>query len=72
MPDYQLVLGKLSGKRVLKDKLNKLGLNLNRQEVKGFTKIFKDNSEKKKFVTDDDVINLLERFKKEVGYLKGE
>ena len=72
LPGYQLVLGKLSGKHALEDKLNNLGFNLNRQEMKDFTKFFKDNIEKKKFVTDDDVINLLERFKKEVSYLRGE
>lgn len=67
---YQLVLGKLSGKHALEDKLHKLGLNLNEQEIGNFAKFFKDNTAKKKFITDDDVINLLERFKKEVRYLR--
>ena len=35
-----------------------------------FTKFFKDNTEKKKFVTEEDVINLVERFEKDVNCLK--
>lgn len=64
LPGYQLVLGKLSGKHALKDKLKRLGYNLNRQEMSIFAKYFKENTEKKKFITDDDVVNLLEKFKK--------
>ena len=59
---YSLVLGKLSGKHALEDKIIDLGFNLNGQEIKAFSKYFKENIAKKKFVTDDDVTNLLQKF----------
>lgn len=59
---YQFLLGKLSGKHALKDAIVKLGFTINEQEMDDFTKFFKDNAAKKKFITNDDVINLLKRF----------
>lgn len=60
---YQLVLGKLSGKHALKDKLVQLGIRLEEAEWHDFARFFKDNSAKKKFITDDDILNLLGHFK---------
>ena len=60
---YRLLLGKLSGKHALEGKLTELGFKLNKQEMEEFARYFKDNAAKKKFITDDDVSNLLKRFK---------
>lgn len=62
---YQLVIGKLSGKNALEKKLTELGINVNKQDVIGFARYFKDNAAKKKFITDDDIINLVERYQNE-------
>lgn len=59
---YQFMLGKLSGKHALKDTIARLGFELNEQETEKFAKFFKDNAAKKKFITNDDVANLLNRF----------
>lgn len=64
LPGYSFVLGKLSGKHALKDKIINLGFKLNDQEMKEFAEYFKNNSAKKKFVTDDDVVSLLKKFLK--------
>ncbi len=63
LPGYSLVLGKLSGKHALEKGIGKLGFKLNRQEVKEFSRFFKDNVAKKKFVTDDDVVALHAKWK---------
>lgn len=63
---YSLMLGKLSGKHALKDKLLELGIELTREGLEKFSLYFKDHAAKKKFITDDDVMNLLKRFKKEI------
>lgn len=62
---YRLVLGKLSGRHALEDKLIKLGFKLDKKEVEDFAEYFKHNAANRKFITDDDVINLIERFKDE-------
>jgi 2-isopropylmalate synthase len=62
LPGYSFILGKLSGKRAIEDKIISLGFKLDRQEMKKFTEYFKNNASKKKFITDDDVINLTNRF----------
>lgn len=62
---YQLTFGKLSGKHALEYKLAGLGFNLNKQEMEKFAKYFTYHAEKKKFMTDDDIINILKRFKHE-------
>ena len=59
---YQLVLGKLSGKHALENTITKLGFKLNKPEIDKFSTFFKDNAAKKKFITNDDVVNLLNRF----------
>lgn len=60
---YSLVLGKLSGKHALEKGIVRLGFKLNRQEIKEFSRFFKDNVAKKKFVTDDDVVTLHAKWK---------
>lgn len=64
LPGFQLVLGKLSGKNALKEKLNSMGIKLDDAQMQDFSRFFKDNAAKKKFVTDDDVLTLYERWKR--------
>jgi len=59
---YQLVLGKLSGKHALETKLADLGFKFGKKEMEEFSRFFKDNSAKKKFITDDDVVTLVKKF----------
>jgi len=60
---YNLLLGKLSGRHALEDKLAQLGFKLDKQESKEFAEYFKNHAAKKKFITDDDVVNLFKKFK---------
>jgi 2-isopropylmalate synthase len=62
---YRLVLGKLSGKHALADKLATLGIRFAGQEFNEFSDFFKINASKKKFMTDDDVVRLVGQFKSE-------
>jgi len=62
---YQLVLGKLSGKHALETKLADLGFKFDKKEMEEFSRFFKDNSAKKKFITDDDVATLVKKFRSE-------
>lgn len=64
LPGYQLILGKLSGKHAFTTKLTELGFKLDKEEMKSFSQYFKEHVARKKFVTDDDIINLFQRFKK--------
>lgn len=61
---YRLILGKLSGRHALQNKLKELGVRLDKQGMEDFSKFFKDMATKKKFITDDDVINLLKKFQR--------
>lgn len=61
---YSFILGKLSGRHALEEKLVKLGFKLKEQEIKEFAEYFKNHAAKKKFITNDDVINLLNKFLK--------
>ncbi|MFA5083870.1 MAG: 2-isopropylmalate synthase [Candidatus Paceibacterota bacterium] len=63
LPGYSLLLGKLSGKHALEDKLIQLGIKFEKEEMSKFSLYFKDHAAKKKFITDDDVINLFKKFK---------
>ena len=60
---YRLMLGKLSGKHALEDKLGQLGLKLEKEAMVKFTHYFKDHAAKKKFITDDDVVTIYNHFK---------
>ena len=59
---YQLLLGKLSGKNALKDRLTHLGKKLDDDELNKFSHYFKEYASKRKFIVDDDILNLFERF----------
>lgn len=63
LKSYQLVLGKLSGKNALKEKLDFLKIKLDERGTQDFSRFFKDNAAKKKFITDDDVKSLYEKWK---------
>ncbi|WP_027417747.1 2-isopropylmalate synthase [Aneurinibacillus terranovensis] len=56
----KLVLGKLSGRHAFKDKLTELGYQLEQEELNNAFKRFKDLCDKKKDVTDDDIIALVD------------
>lgn len=62
LPGYSLILGKLSGRHALEDKIIDLGFRLDKEEMKEFSEYFKNHASKKKFITDDDIINLANRF----------
>jgi len=64
LPGYSLVLGKLSGKHALEEKIAQLGLEFNVGEIKEFARFFKNHAAKKKFITDDDIVTLYEKWKK--------
>jgi 2-isopropylmalate synthase len=63
---YRLVLGKLSGKHALANKLARLGVEFSEGKMNEFSDYFKVNAAKKKFVTDDDVLCLVDKFNNEV------
>ncbi|GMO56845.1 MAG: 2-isopropylmalate synthase [Rickettsiales bacterium] len=52
----ELVLGKLSGKAALNDKLKKLDINVSPEELVGIFDRFKSLCDYKKDITDDDII----------------
>jgi 2-isopropylmalate synthase len=56
----KLVLGKHSGRHAFKDKLEALGYDLSQDELNEAFAKFKDLCDKKKEVSDDDIIALLE------------
>lgn len=62
LPGYSFILGKLSGRHALEDKIVGLGFKLNDKQMKEFAEYFKNHAAKKKFITDDDVTNLFNRF----------
>jgi 2-isopropylmalate synthase len=65
----ELVLGKHSGRHALLDRLNKLGLKLDKRKSEVVFKRFKDLADKKKEVFDEDLIALVEeetKSKKEI------
>ncbi len=60
---YRFLLGKLSGKHALEQRLRSLCLSDNETTIKAFSRYFKDHAAKKKFVTDDDIVGLFEKFR---------
>ncbi len=60
---YELVIGKLSGKNALKERMNIIGIGLGDKDMADFSRFFKDHVAKKKFITDDDISNLYKRWK---------
>ncbi|GAA0131782.1 2-isopropylmalate synthase [Bacillus velezensis] len=66
-----LVLGKHSGRHAFKDRLNALGFQFDSEEINKFFTMFKELTEKKKEITDDDLISLILEEKvtdKKIGY----
>ncbi len=60
---YKFVIGKLSGKHALEQRLKQIGIHEDGETVNNFAKYFKEYASKKKFVTDDDIIHLFAKFK---------
>ncbi|GAB7388561.1 2-isopropylmalate synthase [Bacillaceae bacterium] len=58
--ESKLVLGKHSGRHAFKDKLKELGYELTQEQIDRVFAKFKDLADKKKTVTDDDIIALIE------------
>lgn len=56
----KLVLGKHSGRHAFKDKISELGYHLEQEQVDEAFKKFKDLCDKKKEVSDEDIIALLD------------
>ncbi|BBP91295.1 hypothetical protein BsIDN1_49130 [Bacillus safensis] len=54
-----LVLGKHSGRHAFKDRLKTLGFKLTEDEINKFFETFKNLTEKKKEITDDDLISII-------------
>lgn len=55
----QLVLGKHSGRHALKQRMDFLGYHLEEKELKDVFQKFKDLADKKKQITDDDLVALI-------------
>ena len=55
-----LVMGKLSGRHAFRVKLEELGYNFDDEGLKGLFTRFKELADKKKEVTDDDIVALVE------------
>ncbi len=62
---YQLVIGKLSGKHALQERMNAVGMKLDNGQMKDFSVFFKDQAAKKKFITNDDITTLYEKWTSE-------
>nr|WP_249365546.1 2-isopropylmalate synthase [Cytobacillus citreus] len=54
-----LVLGKHSGRHAFKNRLNELGLNITDEDIKELFTAFKDLADRKKEMTDDDLVALV-------------
>ncbi|XP_059280917.1 2-isopropylmalate synthase A-like [Lycium ferocissimum] len=69
-----IVLGKLSGRHALKSKILELGYDIEETELEGLFWRFKSVAEKKKKITDDDIIALMsdEVFQPQVVWLVGD
>ncbi|NQD52050.1 2-isopropylmalate synthase, partial [Bacillus altitudinis] len=66
-----LVLGKHSGRHAFKDRLKTLGFKLTEEEINKFFETFKNLTEKKKEITDDDLISIILEEKvadRKIGY----
>lgn len=59
MAETKLVLGKHSGRHAFKDHLTSLGYDLEGEALNKAFRKFKDLCDKKKYVTDDDILSIL-------------
>ncbi|ETT65322.1 MULTISPECIES: 2-isopropylmalate synthase [Paenibacillus] len=60
LKESKLVLGKHSGRHAFRDKLSDLGYDISEEEVNAAFAKFKDLADKKKEVSDEDILALLE------------
>lgn len=60
LDETPLILGKLSGRHALKEKLNELGYQVTEEELKNIFKKFKDLADRKKQIMDEDIIALVD------------
>jgi 2-isopropylmalate synthase len=60
---YKLMIGKLSGKHALRERMRSVNICESEETVSKFARYFKDHAAKKKFITDDDIVCLFEKFK---------
>lgn len=66
-----LVLGKHSGRHAFKDRLTALGFQFDSEEINKFFTMFKELTEKKKEITDEDLVSLILEEKvtdRKIGY----
>lgn len=61
LKEYSLILGKLSGSHALRSKIKELGFKLRDEDFKTVYQNFKDLAGKKKFIVDEDIINLVNK-----------
>ncbi|MDD4690012.1 MAG: 2-isopropylmalate synthase [Eubacteriales bacterium] len=59
IPEQQMVLGKHSGRHAFEERLNSLGYQLEKEELNVLFNSFKELADKKKIVSDLDIISLL-------------
>lgn len=58
---YSLILGKLSGSHALRKKIKELGFKLDEKDFNAVYQSFKDLAGKKKFIVDEDIVNLVNK-----------
>ncbi len=58
--ESKLVLGKLSGRHAFKEKLQKMGFDLNKEELDKAFRRFKNLADKKRYIFDEDLISIIE------------
>lgn len=61
LESYSLVLGKLSSSRVLRKRIKELGFNIDNGKFEELYQQFKDLAGKKKFIVDEDIVNLVKK-----------
>ncbi len=60
VPSSQIILGKLSGRNALQKRMKELGYDLDGKPLDDFFEQFKQLSDKKKYVFDEDLLTLIE------------
>ncbi len=60
VPSSQIILGKLSGRNALQKRMKELGFDMEGKTLEDFFEQFKQLSDKKKYVFDEDLLTLIE------------